>query len=190
MSAGDITARWFRDQSIQLALTCSSDGALVTIPYTIEQTHDGRFFFASYYNAAVAAAANIDMLIVTGATTTPHIGIMVDTGAQGVMSVYEGVTASSNGTPVTVFNANRASTKTSTATAFYTPTITGTGTAILPARFVNGGRGNNAIGSSSGDFARITELILLPSTKYLFRFTNTSAGATPVSMQLGWFEEV
>lgn len=190
MSSSDISARWFQDQSVQIALRCSSDGALITIPYTVEQTHDGRFFFTNFYVAALASGANLDMLVVTGATTVPHIAVMCDIGAAATLSVYEGVTTSSDGTPLTAFNANRQSTKITTASVTQTPTVTGTGTALLLNHYIPGGTTGNSIGGSSSDFARVTELLLKTSTKYLFRMTNLGAGATGASMQLGWFEDV
>jgi len=192
VGVADLTARDFDNEGIIRALRVSSDGALVTMSYMVQQTHSGRFFFASYYNASVASAGTLDMLAVTSADAdlAPHIGMMTDAGAQGTFSVYEAVTASNNGTTVPIYNANRQSTKVPVTVAYHTPTISNTGTAIIPAHFQAGGSGGNAIGSTGGDLARIPELVLLPSTKYLFRFTNTSNGATPVSMQLGWFENV
>lgn len=188
-------ARDFDDTSIIRTLKSSSDGVLVTIPYNVQQLHSGRFFFASYYNATLANAANLDMLVVTGAVTTPHIAVMVDVGNECTLSIYEAATTSADGTGVTSYNANRASANVSTAVITHTPTVTGTGTALIPSHYVpgggaGGGPGGSSIGGSSTDFARVPEIVLKTSTKYLFRLTNVSGGAIKASMQLGWFEDV
>lgn len=189
---GDVTlsGRYYENTDIIYPLTCSTDGALVSMPYNIAATHAGKFFFSNFYNAAVASAGTIDLLVVTGATTTPHIAIMIDMAAAATLSIYEDATASNNGTPLTAINANRQSTKVTTASVFHTPTITGTGTTLMLNHYIAGGTTGNATGGSSNDFARITEFLLKTSSKYLFRVTNLSASAAAGSVQLGWFENV
>lgn len=188
----ELSARDFDTPSIIRYLTASSDGVLVTIPYTTQQTHSGRFFFTNFYNATVASSGTIDILVSTGsdATKTPHIAVMADMGAAATLSIYEGVTTSNDGTTLTVFNANRQSAKVSTTLVFQTPTVTGTGTTLLLNHYISGGTTGNAVGGSSTDFARITEMVLKPSTKYLFRATNLGAGAVAGSVQVGFFEDV
>lgn len=188
-------SRDFDDSSIIRTLKASSDGVLVTIPYTTQQTHSGRFFFTNFYNATIGAGANFDLLVVTGADTTPHIAVMTDVGGPCTLSIYEGVTASNNGTGLTVINANRQSTKVTTAAAYHTPTITNTGTTLLLNKYIPGGStgsgpGGGSIGGSQSDFARVTEILLKTSSKYLFRVTNLGAGNIAGSTQLGWFEDV
>lgn len=183
-------ARDFADPTIIRTLHASADGILITIPYNTEQTHQGRFFFANFYDAAVEAGTNIDLLMVTGATYSPHVAVMCDMGAESTISIYEAVTASSNGTELSALNANRVSANAATASVFHTPTVTDTGTTLLLNHYISGGGGGNATGGSSTDFARITELVLKLSTKYLFRVTNQSNGAVKGSAQLGWFEDV
>ena len=189
---GDVTlsGRYFENEGIIYALRVSDDGALVSMPYNTAATHAGKFFFTNFYNAAIAAAGTIDVLVVTGATTTPHLAVMVDIGAASTLSIYEAVTASNNGTALSVYNANRQSTKVTTAAAYHTPTITGTGTTLMLNHYIAGGTTGNATGGSSSDFARVTEFVLKASTKYLFRVTNIAAGATAGSVQLGWYENV
>lgn len=189
---GDVTlsGRYFEDEDIIYALRVSDDGALVTMPYNTAATHAGKFFFTNFYNAAVASSGTIDLLVVTAAVTTPHLAVMVDMGAAATLSIYEDVTASNNGTALTVFNANRQSTRVTTASAFHTPTITGTGTTLMLNHYIAGGTTGNATGGASNDFARITELVLKTSSKYLFRVTNLGAGAAAGSVQLGWYENV
>jgi hypothetical protein len=111
------------------------------------------------------------------------------------LSIYEDATASNNGTDVASFNANRQSTKTTTASIYHTPTITGTGTTLILNYYITGGSvggggGGSSVGGTSADFARVTEFVLKASSKYLFRVTNTSGGTVAGSMQLGWYENV
>lgn len=183
-------ARDFDNPDIIRTLHASYDGVLITIPYNTQQTHSGKFFFSNFYNASVASSGTIDILVETSSRYSPHLAVMVDVGAASTLSIYEGVTASNNGTPLTAVNANRTSTKVATAAIYQTPTITNTGTTLMLDHYIAGGATGNPVGGSSTDFARVTELVLKLSTKYLFRVTNRSASATAASVQLGWFEDV
>lgn len=185
----ELSARDFDTPAIIRYLTASSDGVLITIPYTIQQLHSGKFFFSNFYNAALGASANIDILLITG-TVSPHVAAMADIGAAATLSIYEGVTVSANGSVLSAINANRNSSKVATAVAYSGPTVTGTGTTLLLNHYIPGGTTGNAVGGSSTDFARIPEIVLKPSTNYLFRATNLSAGAVGASLQLGWFEDI
>jgi hypothetical protein len=183
----EIVGRWFRNQNIRYLLTCSSEGALVTMPYTTEQTHNGKFFFCNQYNGSIASSGNFDILLVTG-SISPHLGVMVDISAAATLSIYEGVTYSASGSAISSYNANRTSTNTTVQSFYNGPTITGTGTALMTQHYIPGGSTGNASGGTSTDFARITEFILKTSTAYLFRVTNIAAGTAQASMQFGWFE--
>lgn len=185
---GDVTlsGRWYQNTTIIYPLAVSSDGALITVPYNTEATHAGKMFFATFYNSAVGAGANLDMLLVTS-TIPCHFGVDVNAGAGGVLSIYEAATYSAAGAAVTIFNANRQSTLTSTQTITSGPTVTGTGTTLLQ-DYVPGGTTGNAVGGTSANIARITEFIGKASTAYLFRFNNLAAGVQPVSMTIGFFE--
>ena len=79
---GDVTlsGRYFENEEIIYALRVSEDGAMISMPYNTAATHAGKFFFSNFYNAAVASAGTIDLLVVTGATTTPHNVVIVDIG--------------------------------------------------------------------------------------------------------------
>lgn len=184
-----ISARDFDNEAIIRLLKCSPDGMLVNLPFSIQQAHSGKFFYISRYEPALATSGNLDILLVTG-TTSPHIAIVVDASSAGTLSIYEAVTTSANGTGLTIFNCNRTSAKFSNAIAYYAPTVTSTGLAIMPQKYIAGGTTGSALGGSSTDFARIPEFLLKPSTKYLFRFNNLSAQSDAVSMQIGWFEDV
>jgi hypothetical protein len=181
-------ARDFDNADIIRTLHASSDGVLVTIPYNTQQTHSGRFFYCNFYNASVASSGTIDILLVTNSRYSPHLGVMVDIGGSATLSIYEAVTTSNDGTTLSAINANRTSSNAATALVYHTPTVTNTGTTLLLDHYIAGGATGNPIGGTSTDFARITELVLKLSTKYLFRVTNRSASAVAGSVQLGWFE--
>lgn len=53
-----------------------------------------------------------------------------------------------------------------------------------------GGSGGNSHGSASDGFSGIPTFIFKASTKYVIRYTNTSVGATPASIQVGFHEYV
>lgn len=187
MSGLTISARWFQNKDIIYPVCVSSDGALVTIPYNTEATHNGDFYFGGVYNAAVAAGSNLDILLVTHSTNYCHFAFDANSGGAGTLSLYEGVTYSAAGSAVSAFNANRNISRASSQTITTGPTITGTGTTIIT-DYVPGGTTGNAVGGSSQNIARITEFISKPSTAYLIRFNNLTASSQPVSLTIGYFE--
>lgn len=183
-----LTGKRFSDRTIVEEVRVASDGVLIIIPYETEQTHQGRFFTSSAYSASIANNASFDLLIVT-TSISPHFGVNINSSGQGLVLLYEDATTSNNGTEITCVNANRLSTKVSTCTCFHTPTVTTTGTLLITS-FSPGGSGSKSVGATSGDFARVTEVLAKLNSKYLVRFTNTSGSAQAVSIQFGWFEGI
>jgi len=162
-------------------------GGIVVTEHTHHEVHEGEAFNASYlvpHGSEVANDAAQDFLFVTG-TKTAHAFINIAVGGDCDALLYEGTTASANGTGLAELNLNRTSTNTATATAFHTPTVTTEGT-LLQQKFLPGGVGPLAPGSSHSAGA---EWILKASTKYLVRVTNRSGGAIQLSIMAEWYEE-
>jgi hypothetical protein len=97
----------------------------------------------------------------------------------------EGITSYTGGTAYTPFNRNRNHPNTSFMTVKYnvTPTL---GTPVIIDTFIIGSTGNPA-SKSGGAGGSGEEIILKPSTIYLFTFT--PGGATNVTFQNFWYEE-
>ncbi|UFK26757.1 hypothetical protein [Roseobacter phage RDJL6] len=147
----------------------------------------GRYYGAGHYEAALASAASIDLLV-----RTPSASIMqaislagvVNSGADSLLQVYENPETSASGTALNALQVNRVSPNVSSTLGFRAPTITNLGTLIFQL-FTPGGKGGNAIGGTSSDFQR---LHCAPSTDYLIRTTNLGTASKPVSVSLNWIE--
>lgn len=148
------------------------------------KVHEGKSYFFSYLNAAVASAANVDILLNNPASNYPHITTLIGAGGNSSVAMFEGVTTSADGTALNVFNRSRSNTNTASLVVSHTPTITDLGTEIFDS-YVFGGEKSKATGGSDG-FAE--EIILKPNTKYLIRITNDS-GASEVVVVDGHFYE-
>lgn len=158
---------------------------VLSIDAVHNHTHLGRYFSGGYYNAAVANNASIDLLIQTGANSSPHTKVTVSNGGDALVYSYEDVTFSAAGTAVTVSNHNRNSTKVLDCTVTHSPTITGLGTEIGGVGYSAGGEKN---ASAGGSFGFSNELVLKPATAYLFRATNVSGAAAKIALMLECYQ--
>lgn len=143
--------------------------------------HEGRYFSTGYYNAAVANAASIYLLVQSSTTLYTHIYISGAAGGDATLEVFEDTTTSANGTAITPSNHNRSSSKVFGGTVTHTPTITANGTQLAGTHFIPAGQKVKASGGS-GEFPG--ELILGLNKKYLFKLTNISGVAKPCSLSI------
>ena len=158
-------------------------GAGVQIDHQHFRTHKGEVFTATISDGALAAAANLDILIRPG-PIPPHMQAQVAIGADGRVQFFENPVTTADGTPVPSFNRLRGSTNTSNTLVFNGPTVTGTGL-MIDDEVVPGGQANFAVGGQSESF---NEYILNPAFDYLVRLTNVSGGPTIASVTLLWYE--
>lgn len=160
----------------------SISGGIVQIDAVHQRVHQGKLWDASIYNAALADAGNLDLLIQTG-SSYPHTRFNGDgTGAIRFL-LYEGVTVSDAGAAVTAYNRNRNSVNALTATITSGPTISDIGTPI--AGNLIGAAGGGSVGSSIDTFE---EFVLKPNEIYLARLTNISGGAIHALVSLIAYE--
>lgn len=162
-------------------------GALVTIPVVHHEVHEGETFTSSYKSADGAPVADngtVDLLLQTGAKYA-HLVFGVACGGDLEIALYEGTTVSNLGTPLAENNMKRYSAKTATVAVTHSPTVTLVGTLLLN-RFVPGGTGPQAVGSTSREN---TEWVLKASTIYLIRGINRAGNAQPMSTVAQWYEE-
>lgn len=145
--------------------------------------HHGHTFSADYIIASLANDAAINLILTTPADDWPHLVVKASIGGDGLLQVYEGV-ASTGGTPITPVNHKFYSTLTADETVAHTPTISNDGT-IKINHYIPGGTSGVATGGVS---TRGEEIILKPSTKYLFRLTNVSGQARRVGIDLLWYQ--
>ena len=138
----------------------------------------GVSFFGGQIVRAVADAAEVDWLIVTGAADA-WVGLEIKSVGTFEISMFEGTTTSADGTVQTNFNVKRSDTTTTINTLVYhAPTVTADGTE-LPGSLEQGGEKGKVIPTGADG-----KLLLKASTKYLLTFLNTSGAAT--DMQFSW----
>ena len=101
------------------------------------------------------------------------------------MLLYEGTTASSNGTRLADANMNRNVNAGPTAATYHTPTVTAAGNQLVNV-FLPGGARNQATG---GTIRTGTEWVLRTNTNYLLRLTNRAGSAQPASLAVQWYEK-
>ncbi len=151
--------------------------------------HDGMGFTMTYKAAAVADEASSDILLVVPAGCYPHLRKFVTNATGGPLDafLYEGTTASADGTALVETNNNRNSATTANMVVTHTPTVDPVGTqidyALLPTLTAIGSNVGGVKGPDIGE-----EWVLKPSTKYLLRVTNNSGGAVDVGWHLFWYE--
>ncbi len=142
-----------------------------------KQVHNGKMWDISTLHVGVVNDLFADLVIENGADEL-HCVFTESTSGSAHASISEAPTVTAaTGTAAIVKNANRAVGDTGAPTALKDPTITDIGT-LLVEWFDNGGIGGAAAGGSTN---RDTELILKPSTKYLFRMANKQGSAADMS---------
>ena len=126
-----------------------------------------------YANSLLLSLADADTIYAAVETSTNNCSLTleVQTNAQLIVTVYEGLTSYSSGSTVDTYNMNREASHTLLTTIEdNVSTIVG-GTVIFPPRVFLDGKApeNSPFNTESG-------MILAPSTKYGFKFTNDGTG--------------
>jgi hypothetical protein len=153
-------------------------------------THDGFVYHSSGKVTGMIDSNVDDFLVVVPAVTFPHFQRLQITAGRGDIDilVYEGATASDDGTPVSTFNVNRNSTNTPDTVLNSAPTISDVGTLIhtqwiQPTATGVGQSPAGITGETNGE-----EWVLKPSTKYLIRITNNSGATIAYRYEFLWYE--
>lgn len=148
--------------------------------------HQGVLYHCGHLAASVADGASIDIGLTTPQDVALHLLTDIDIDGSADILISEGVTFT-GGTAISVINQNRNSTNLSGVVAVHTPGGIVLGTQIrnchISGATASGGGGGGAGGLAGGAASGFDfELILLPSTKYLFRLTNRSGAASRASL--------
>lgn len=160
-----------------------NDGNQVTITRPHWEVHHGEMFTAAKRLAGVDNGNSVDFLVVTGASLVPHAVVTIGVSAMCWADIYPLPTVTDDGTEITAFNNNGASSESSTTKVYHTPSLSDTGDVALEI-IVPGGTKSNAVGS----IARPTSEFILPaSSKWLFRAT--SKAGVGASADIGFFME-
>lgn len=141
--------------------------------------HQGEAFMTHHNSSILAGGATINIHFVTAETSPPHIIFDVSGKFDFDFDILEGVTVT-GGTSAPSYNKLRSSTKVSGSTIKTDVTITDEGTNISANTISEGQKYGGAV----SEFA---EIILKPSTEYVFRFTSR-ANSNRAHINLTWYE--
>lgn len=158
-------------------LTDNLSQAAVGLEYSHNMIHEGKHFFV--INQFTTDTAQIDRLVEVPAGCSPHCLWSLEASEDTTAYIYEGIAITSSGTPLSEYNNNRNYSNGNRVVTYNHPTISSTGTLLWSVRFGE----KKASGGLTWDDE---ELILKPSTLYLFRTIST--GTYWISGQLRWYE--
>jgi hypothetical protein len=157
-------------------------GRAQTIDASQAAVVEGRMF-KHHKSYIIAAAATKRFLFVVPAGIVAYVSRLKFTNSDGPVyaRLYESTIASANGTAAAVFNANRISSNTPSATLTIDPTITDAGIE-LEEHMIPGGNNDQGTGYLGEDY-----WILGPGT-YQLSLEYTGATSSSVCVQVAWVE--
>jgi len=161
----------------------NDEGQLIAATALAELIEAGKAYFLARNDLNIADDGLVEYLIQTPAFDIALVG-EVTASADATIDLFEAPTFSPAGAAQTLFNANRNSSNTSSATVTKGPTLTDDGT-LLTDNFINGGQKNQAFG---GGTSSAFPLILKQSSSYLLRIKNISGSNAAINVGLGVLE--
>jgi len=167
----------------------NGSGSLTVILAAHHEIHEGNYYYVKNF-VSLAAGNSVEFLFIVDSNKVPHVQWHLASDAEAEFYMYEDVDVSSNGTPVTTFNANRNSLNTATMLAYSGPTLAG-------GSLGDGGQGGTLITVATVGSGKATtqnrnttyELIGKASTKYWVKLTNTSSQTSWIDYDFNWYEE-
>lgn len=160
-----------------LGIKALSSTNIPTATDPLTRIQRGTMFSIGLYDGALAAGDSIDVSIDTPSTNYSHITFTASLSGEGEMNMYEGSSVS-GGTPITLYNHKRHSTRTFAGTAVSGPTINSTGT-LLHQSLLPGGSQAGGAGSS---VPFLDEWVLKQNENYLLRCFNRTNQAILASL--------
>ncbi len=165
--------------------------AIITVDHATGDAHEGNYFYVKGWMDIANAGTHLDFLWVVASTTKwPHANWNLSAEAEFIMTMYEDVSTSNNGTPITIHNSNRNSSTAAGVLGFTGPTLTsGTlgdgsngGTEVWAA-IVGSGK-DATVGKTTG-----YGFIGKQGSKYWFRLTHVPAGTHWIDFDFNWSEQ-
>jgi len=169
--------------NVSLSQIEETTNSVQVINYSHAELHSGdRFLHRSYDTVAKNGIAEF-LLITPDTLRWSHMTTAVDNStSEIVVEVFEDATVSANGTPQTVRNRNRNSSKVNTTLVYKTPTVLTDGNSLGSIYL---GSGKNLPGGSARDSE---EVLLKQDTIYLVRITEQNIAATIFNIAFDWYE--
>lgn len=163
--------------------TVDSFGQLYSRPTDIDHDniHSGNAFSFSVLNAALAAGAELVVLLTIGAGKEGHLRINASSDGPATLRFLEKPTTSGTGTTLALLNRNRIINRAATHSAVSGVTITGVGTQLFIRRLPGSSGGFFSPGSGSA-FDANDEWVLKPGNTYAIGVTNNDTGPESVSI--------
>lgn len=161
---------------------------IVNIDAVTRRIEQGLLYSAIATDPAVAQNDVLDLLIRTSdQVLSPAIFSLLYGGAV-IIEFFEGVTVSADGTPLLAVNHKRtAPIRPSSTLTFQNPTVTNTGTPIIPGINTPGGtQGQNTAGGTRETLFWVLE----KSTDYIFRMTSIASQDQPITIITNFVEIV
>jgi len=167
----------------------NSGGALTVILDAHHEIHEGNYYYVKNF-ISLGVGDSAEFLFVIGSDKVPHVQWHLSSESEAEFYMYEDVDTSNNGTPVTIFNADRNSPNTATMLAYSSPTLAG-------GSLGDGGQGGTVISAAVVGSNKDTtqnrnttyELIGKANTKYWVKLTNTSSQTSWIDYDFNWYEE-
>ncbi|KFH18423.1 hypothetical protein ELZ19_06745 [Brucella abortus] len=157
-------------------------GGLAVIDAIHQRIHLGQLYSASLIDAALDAAASLEMLVRVPEGVTAHLRIGADSLNSCRLGLFEGTTLNAGedpeGTPIVPVNRNRLSDNEADTELYSGPDVDADGATLF-----------DRVVSWSTFGASPFEEFVLPEGDYLVRATNVDGSAQPVSLMLDFYEE-
>lgn len=146
------------------------------------RVHNGQFFTTGYM-LDIPAAGSLNVLFSVPEVPKIHMNYGYDVEAEIGFALYEGVTASNDGTQLAPRNRDRnQASNVGHMLAYHTPTITDLGLTLFQ---WHSGSGPTV----GGGIVTPNEFIMKANSKYLFRITNLTNVANFCSIRFDWYED-
>ncbi len=160
---------------------------VTTQSYAERANKQGKLFTASRRVEAVAGAANLDSIFITGTKQVIFNQRIIGYTGKGVIaSIYRGAVAT-GGTAAEINNPNDITPQTVTAQLLTGATVTSIGQLTVAATYSEGNSSNQGQGNSQAKLGE--QIIMAPSTTYLLRITSLDTVAQNINAYVSWFED-
>lgn len=143
--------------------------SLVMIDETHHLIHEGKHFFIVGYDDLAISGTTVFALTTPAGSTRVHMTFLYSADGSYTLEVYENASVT-GGTATTPVNNDRNSSNTSSVTVVKNPTVSSNGDLLEQIKV-----GSNVKFAGTEQISRENEMILKPSTTYLYRVTANEA---------------
>jgi len=158
-------------------------GALKTVSNANCQIHAGNHYFYRNWANVSGADTEVDFMFTTpNSLKIMHAQAIIRAQEEFNLQIFEDVTTSDDGTPLTGRNCNRSYPDTPEMSLFNAPTITDTGTSIWRAKV------NPDVSPVCVSLGENYEIDVKVDTKYLWRLTKVNADTHWIDFDFFWYE--